>query len=165
MPLMNDRNDELDPEAIEDDPGAEATGTPECRHSMDRFGEDWNGPYMGFDHVELVVEGHNQWDPMPPPFGQHYERWYYGDGLGDLKNKLFRENHGPDTKGAPQTWHSGLPVAWHNTTWVADRTIAYMNRASGSDQPFCAWASRAASAAGVARRWNTSGRWRQTILI
>jgi hypothetical protein len=29
MPLMNDRNDELDPEAIEDDPGAEATGTPE----------------------------------------------------------------------------------------------------------------------------------------
>ena len=50
-----------------------ATGTPECRHSMDRFGEDWNGPYMGFDYVELVVEGHNQWDPMPPPFGQHYE--------------------------------------------------------------------------------------------
>jgi arylsulfatase A-like enzyme len=118
-----------------------ATGTPECRHSMDQFGEDWNGPYMGFNYVELVVEGHNQWDPMPPPFGQHYERWYYGDGLGDLKNKLFRENHGPDTRGAPQTWHSGLPPAWHNSTWVADRTIAYMNRVSGDEQPFCAWAS------------------------
>ena len=69
----------------------EPTGTPECRGSMHLWGEDWNGPYMGFDHVELVIEGHNQWPPERPPSGQHYERWYYQDGLGDLKNELFSD--------------------------------------------------------------------------
>lgn len=117
----------------------EATGRPECRSSMQDYGPDWTGPYMGFDYVELVVEGHNQWPPQAPPGGQHYERWYYRDGLGELKNTLFATNAGPDTKGAPQTWHSALPPAWHNSTWVADRTIAYMNR--HADEPFCAWAS------------------------
>lgn len=119
------------------------TGTPECRGSMHLWGEDWHGPYMGFDHVELVVEGHNQWPPMEPPGGQHYERWYYQDGLGELKNRLFSTNVGPDTKGAPQTWHSGLPVAWHNSTWVGDRTIDYLShhQAEHEGEPFVLWAS------------------------
>lgn len=119
------------------------TGSPECRQSMDRYGPDWHGPYMGFDHVELVVEGHNQWDPMRPPFGQHYEHWYYGDGLGDLKNRLFWTNGGPDTKGAPQTWHSSLPPAWHNSSWVGDRTVAAIARRAEDDPetPFAIWAS------------------------
>ena len=41
------------------------TGTPECRNSDQD--PDWYGPYMGFEHVELVVEGHNHWPPMKPP--------------------------------------------------------------------------------------------------
>ena len=49
------------------------TGTPECRASSAGFGPDWNGPYMGFGHVELMLEGHNNSPPMKPPFGQHYE--------------------------------------------------------------------------------------------
>lgn len=116
-----------------------ATGTPECRLSMDRYNESWHGPYMGFDHVELMVEGHNCHLPMEPPFGQHYERWYYGDGLGDLKTELYLKNAGPDTASAPQTWHSALPPAWHNSTWVADRTIAFLNEQR--EEPFCVWAS------------------------
>ena len=31
------------------------TGTPECRNSDQD--PDWTGPYMGFEHVELMVEG------------------------------------------------------------------------------------------------------------
>jgi arylsulfatase A-like enzyme len=117
------------------------TGTPESRHSMDRYGPGWNGPYMGFQRVELCVEGHNSLDypPMAPPFGQNYEAWYHGDGRGELKNQLHRTNLGPDTHGAPQTWHSALPQAWHNSNWIADRTIAYMNEKR--DRPFCLWAS------------------------
>jgi arylsulfatase A-like enzyme len=116
-----------------------ATGRPECRHSMQQYPPEWHGPYMGFEYVELVVEGHNSFQPMKPPSGQHYERWYYGDGLGDVKNELYLKNAGPDTKGAPQTWHSALPVAWHNSTWVADRTIAFLN--THKREPFCAWSS------------------------
>jgi arylsulfatase A-like enzyme len=115
------------------------TGTPECRQSMDRYGPNWSGPYMGFGHVELVVEGHNNFQPMPPPFGQNYDAWYYGDGRGELKNRLHREHVGPEDLRAPHTWRSALPVAWHNSTWVADRSIAFLNRER--DRPFCLWAS------------------------
>lgn len=116
------------------------TGSPECRHSSRDYGPDWYGPYMGFEHVELVVEGHNQWPPMAPPHGQHYERWYYADGRGHDKNRLYATRLPPDV-GAVQTWHSALPVAWHNSNWVGDRTIDYLRRHRGRDGPFCVWAS------------------------
>ncbi|MCP5149761.1 MAG: sulfatase-like hydrolase/transferase [Ectothiorhodospiraceae bacterium] len=114
------------------------TGTPECRHSMQEYDESWFGPYMGFEHVELVVEGHNHWPPLEPPSGQHYERWYHGDGRGALKNELYATRLAPDV-GAPQTWHSALPTAWHNSTWIGNQTIAYIER--HADEPFCLWAS------------------------
>ncbi len=116
----------------------ESTGTPECRHSTHLYGPDWFGPYMGFEYLELVVEGHNQWPPMKPPAGQHYERWYYADGQGDERNRLYQLALPPET-GAPQTWHSALPTAWHNSTWIGDRTIEYLR--NHKDEPFCCWAS------------------------
>jgi arylsulfatase A-like enzyme len=116
----------------------EATGTPECRSSMKDFGPDWFGPYMGFEHVELVVLGHNQWTPQKPPSGQHYEAWYYGDGLGDLKNKLYATRLDPQTD-AVQTFHSALPSAWHNSTWLGDRTIEYLR--NHRDERFFVWTS------------------------
>ncbi len=114
------------------------TGRPECRHSQDDFGEDWNGPYMGFQHTELVVEGHNYWLPTPLPGGLHHSRWHYGDGLGSLRNQLYQTDLGPPS-GAPQTFNSGLPVAWHNSTWIGDRAIDYLKQ--HRDEPFCLWAS------------------------
>ncbi len=117
----------------------EPTGTPECVKSSDQYGADWFGPYMGFNHVEMMLIGHNWWAPEKPPFGQHYERWFHADGRGDEKIKAMWENGG-DTKGAAQTWHSKLPVAWHNSTWTADRTIEWLKH-SDHDDPFCAWVS------------------------
>ena len=105
---------------------------------MANYGPGWHGPYMGFDHVELVVEGHNRNPPIRPPGGQHYEAWYYKDGLGDWKNTLHATKLPPDV-GAAQTWHSALPVAWHNSTWVGDRSIDFMR--AHHDQPFLLWAS------------------------
>jgi arylsulfatase A-like enzyme len=114
------------------------TGTPECRLSMARYGPDWHGPYMGFGYVELVVEGHNWWPPLEPPSGQHYDRWYHADGRGAERTRRYWTRLPPDA-GAPQTWHSGLPPAWHNSTWVGDRTIEFVRR--HADRPFCVWAS------------------------
>lgn len=116
------------------------TGTPECKFSSAQYGRDWYGPYMGFQHVELVVEGHNNWLPMKPPHGQHYERWYYGDGLGDEKNALYRERRPPFTD-AVQTFNSALPVAWHNSTWIGDQTVRWLDAHANSGEPFCLWAS------------------------
>lgn len=94
-----------------------ATGTPEGLISSADYGPDWHGPYMGFSHVEIMVVGHNWFPPEVPPKGQHYECWFHADGRGAEKIRAYRRNMG-DTKGAAQTWHSGLPVAWHNSTWT-----------------------------------------------
>ena len=58
------------------------TGKPECQYSSTEFPEDWFGPYMGFDHMEMMVNGHfhKKRNPVMPPTGQHFERWYYGHG-------------------------------------------------------------------------------------
>ena len=117
----------------------EPTGTPECLRSSANYGPAWHGPYMGFDHVEMMLVGHNWFLPEKPPQGQHYERWFYADGHGDERNALYRENAG-DTKGAAQTWHSKLPPAWHNSTWTADRAIEWLKHGRG-DEPFCTWVS------------------------
>lgn len=128
----------------------EPTGRPECIESSADFGADWYGPYMGFEHVEMMLVGHNWFLPEAPPRGLHYERWYHGDGQGEMKNALYRTALAPDTR-TPQTFHSALPVAWHNTTWVADRTIARLQEhaRAGRDAarrgeqaaPFVMWAS------------------------
>jgi arylsulfatase A-like enzyme len=94
---------------------------------------------MGFNHVEMMLVGHNWFPPEKPPHGQHYERWYHADGLGDEKQALYEANAG-DTKGAAQTWHSKLPTAWHNSTWTADRAIEWLRHGRGED-PFCTWVS------------------------
>jgi arylsulfatase A-like enzyme len=115
------------------------TGTPECVASSADYPDDWTGPYMGFDHVELMLVGHNWFPPEKPPRGQHYERWFHADGEGDARHALYRTNLG-DTKGAAQCWHSALPVAWHNSSWTADRAVRWIDRAD-PDRPFCLWVS------------------------
>ncbi|HEY5637952.1 MAG TPA: sulfatase-like hydrolase/transferase [Burkholderiales bacterium] len=114
------------------------TGTPECRNSDQP--QDWNGPYMGFQHVELMVEGHNHWPPMKPPRGQHYERWFHKDGRGEALQRLYDTRLPPHTS-AVQTFHSGLPPAFHNSTWIGDRSIAFLNAQASAKAPFCLWAS------------------------
>jgi arylsulfatase A-like enzyme len=112
------------------------TGTPECRNSDQP--QDWLGPYMGFRHVELMVEGHNHWPPMKPPRGQHYERWFHQDGRGEELQRLYETQLEPRST-ALQTLHSALPPAFHNSTWTGDRTIDFLTK--NSRQKFCVWAS------------------------
>jgi arylsulfatase A-like enzyme len=121
------------------------TGRCENLPSSHLFADAWHGPYMGFQHVELMQLGHNYWLPDAPPGGMHYERWYHADGAGALKNELYRKRLAPHTSAA-QTHNSALPEAWHNTAWVGDRSIEYLRdqgrrRRAGDGRPFCAWLS------------------------
>jgi arylsulfatase A-like enzyme len=113
------------------------TGRPECRASSSDYGPDWYGPYMGHQFVEMMIAGHNMFLPQKPPEGLHYERWYHSHG-GDRLNELYRTKLAPDL-GAAQTINSALPPTFHNSTWIGDRTIAFLER--NKDQPFALWAS------------------------
>jgi arylsulfatase A-like enzyme len=115
------------------------TGTPGCRQSGARYGPNWHGPYMGFQYVELAVLGHlhRTRSLERPPVG-HDERWLLSRGPDELGYKLWAQSLGPDVDAA-QTWYSALPAAWHSSTWIADRAIAYLTQ--HDRQPFCLWAS------------------------
>lgn len=117
----------------------EPTGRPENFASSSRYDENWNGPYAGFNHVEMMISGH--WAkrlPAKPPQGLHYERWYYSHSRGDQLNELYQTKIPPDV-GAAQTFNSALPSAFHTSTWIADRSIAFLN--DNQNKPFCMWAS------------------------
>lgn len=121
------------------------TGRCENLPSSAGYGPEWSGPYMGFERVELMQLGHNYWLPERPPGGLHYERWYHADGLGDLKDQLYRQSHSPKPRGA-QTHHSMLPPVWHNSTWVGDRAVELLREQgrrtrAGDRRPLCAWIS------------------------
>jgi len=116
------------------------TGTPECNKSQAKYGPDWYGPYMGFEHVELSVFGHmHRTRPLDrPPMG-HYERWFLARGKDEEAVKLWAASTRPEI-GTAQTWHSALPVAWHNSSWIGDRAIDYLSHHDQS-QPLVMWVS------------------------
>ena len=117
-----------------------ATGSPECNKSQAKYGPNWFGPYMGFQHCELVALGHlHRARPLEDPAVGHYERWLISRGGGE-GIKLWAAETRAGT-GAAQTWFSALPAAWHSSTWVADRAINWINDASRDEKPFCAWVS------------------------
>ena len=132
--------------------GNRPTGRCENIPSSHLVADEWQGPYMGFENVELMQLGHNYWLPERSPGGLHYERWYHADGLGDMKDAMYVQRLAPNTTAA-QTHNSALPTAWHNSTWVGDRTVAYLGeqgrrqrnarQAQTPIQPFCAWVSMA----------------------
>lgn len=118
-----------------------ATGTAECLNSGGRFPSTWTGPYMGFQHAELMSLGHlfRHQPPTDPIRGRHYERWLYSRDDPKSVFETWKSATRPTT-GAAQTWPSGLPSAWHTSTWCADQAIRFLST-HGDDKPYCMWVS------------------------
>jgi arylsulfatase A-like enzyme len=117
------------------------TKRPENVAGSALYGEDWNGPYMGFDKAEMMLIGHNYWLPDRAPRGRHYEQWYRNDSLADLKDQLYK-THAGDDGGAAQTHHSALPPVWHSSSWIGDRAVELLrDHKRRGGEPFCAWVS------------------------
>jgi arylsulfatase A-like enzyme len=97
-------------------------------HDLDYF-DRWTGPYFGFEHAELVI-GHTS---EPHAAGMHYGAWLRRQGV-DLKQHF--DIHDYDHFGP---WD--LPPEQHGSTWIADRTLAAIDRAQRDAKPFMLWAS------------------------
>jgi arylsulfatase A-like enzyme len=126
------------------------TGKVESVEGSARVDPEWSGPYFGFQHVEMMLFGHNlriadlmgQWNWVfgPPPIGLHYARYLFRDGFDRGMERLRLMQ--PEAAGAQwdhtQTWRNALPEEDHPTTWVADRACEWLRNADG---PFFAWVS------------------------
>jgi uncharacterized sulfatase len=106
------------------------------------FWRGFNGPFYGFNHVELA---RNHTDEAH--VGQHYALWMEEKGLKDWR-RHFQNKWGSKfdfTQGGPSNppqygaWT--LPEEFHYNAWIAERANARISKCLGEDQPFFLWAS------------------------
>lgn len=102
-------------------------------HDLD-FWRNFNGPWYGFDHVEVARmhadEAHA---------GQHYAIWLEEQGLSNWRDYFQTFPHTADAPVREHTWD--LPERFHYTTWTAERAIANIEQNVEQEQPFFLWAS------------------------
>jgi len=96
------------------------------------FWDTFDGPYYGFDHVQLTLaHGTQTLD------GGHYGLWLNEKHTD--KGKLFSQDAAVDgTDPEYNSWQSAAPVELHSSKWVADRTIEFIESHAG-ERPFFAW--------------------------
>lgn len=90
-------------------------------------------PYFGLQSVELAI-GHGA------GLEGDYMLWLKEQDQ-DAPALLKPEAGERPASGAEQSWKMALPEDLHHSRWVADRTIAFLEEAAKSDQPFFAWCS------------------------
>lgn len=105
---------------------------PLLRFSENRLAaEGSNGPWRGFEHVELATHG--------PIGGHHYADWlwrHHPDEIAGFATVL--SGAGGGETGAPEVKHNPIPREHYHTDWLADRAIEWMR---ASDGPFFCWLS------------------------
>lgn len=108
-----------------------ASGGPKDKSLEAQIDEDTvvDGPYYGFETVELT-RGHS----LRGVTG-HYAQWIkqkLGDGLPD--EFPAEEKASYNFGGTACEWD--MPLELHNSTWVAERSAAFIEEMESSDQPF-----------------------------
>ncbi|QHI69939.1 sulfatase family protein [Tichowtungia aerotolerans] len=96
------------------------------------FWKEFNGPFYGFEHVELA---RNHTDEAH--VGQHYALWMEEKGFASWRDS-FRTPTG--TQDA-QEYSWDLPEEFHYNTWISDRTTGLLEDYQQNDENFFLWAS------------------------
>lgn len=110
------------------------------------FWRGFNGPWYGFDHIELA---RNHADESH--VGQHYAIWMEERGLPDWRD-YFQPLPGDTAPHAPRRPPGGpywaredrawkLPADLHYTAWTGERCAAFIEDSVHDDRPFFLWAS------------------------
>jgi arylsulfatase A-like enzyme len=110
-------------------PGREAAEKSVEVLIQDEFPTDWHGPYYGFQTVELCM-GHTSWGH----FG-HYGQWVKSKVSEEEYKKLNQTDSVCETRFAGQGLDWDWPMELHNSAWVADRTIDFIEKRD-KEQPF-----------------------------
>ena len=92
--------------------------------------DDWNGPYYGFEHVDLTLRHH------------YLRQGHIGRYLREQAPEtidLIGSNCALEEPTWNGTWKNAVPIKSHPSTWITDRTIEFLQ--DTDDQPFFVWAS------------------------
>ena len=96
------------------------------------FWGEFDGPFYGFDHVELA---RNHTDEAH--VGQHYALWMEEKGLLNWRD-FFLE---PTGHVVEQRRKWLIPEQFHYNAWIAERSKALISEYHAGAQPFLLWAS------------------------
>jgi arylsulfatase A-like enzyme len=112
-------------------PGQTSLEAPPTLQDLD-FWRGFTGPYYGFQHIELARNHADEgW------VGQHYALWMESKGFDTWRDHF----QAPGGTAAPRTHSWDLPEEYHYTTFVAERTVAAIERDVAAGRPFFTWAS------------------------
>ena len=96
------------------------------------FWADFEGPFYGFDHIELA---RNHTDESH--VGQHYALWMEEKGLSNWRDYFLQPTG--HVEAQRRKWL--IPEQFHYNAWIAERSNALISRYNDADQPFFLWAS------------------------
>ncbi|WOO41940.1 sulfatase family protein [Rubellicoccus peritrichatus] len=97
-----------------------------------QFWREFNQPFYGFHHVELA---RNHADEAH--VGQHYAIWMEEKGCKNWRDYYIKPTG--HTDGLKHVWP--IPEEYHYNTWIAERSLAFMDEQRNGDQPFFLWSS------------------------
>lgn len=103
----------------------------------DRYAGDgryaFKTPYYGYQHVDMVTDHGDR-------TGGHYSQWFR-ENAEDWEALHDDANEIPHNYTCPQAYRTPVPVELYPTTWIADRTIDYLDQRKDEDDPFFAFVS------------------------
>lgn len=111
------------------------TGSEECVQDwLDGKYDHWDGPYVGFQGVEMVL-GHCN------IFTGHYGKWLREEHATELDCFRASQLRALDVSCGRGAYLNDIPEALHSSTYVGDRTCAFLEDAAQKDMPFFCFAS------------------------
>ncbi|MCP5028599.1 MAG: sulfatase-like hydrolase/transferase [Actinomycetia bacterium] len=84
--------------------------------------------FYGFDHVEFAVDHGDL-------CSGHYRRWLADQGV-DWESLQREERHPINDPTHPHWYRTEMPVELYPTTWVGDRSVAFIEEASAAGTPW-----------------------------
>ncbi|OGV40053.1 MAG: sulfatase [Lentisphaerae bacterium GWF2_45_14] len=96
------------------------------------FWKKFNGPFYGFEHVELARNHADEYH-----VGQHYALWMEEKGF-----KSWRDCFWPPAGNTPPQKHKwNMPEEFHYDRWIAERTNSFLEKYKNNGDNFFLWAS------------------------
>ncbi len=94
----------------------------------------WNGPYAGFQTVDLVL-GHSN------PLLGHFGKWLRDNYPGELRHFMLEEMQPLEVTCGQGVYQNNIPPGMHSSAYIAMRTNEFLATAAETQDPFLCWAS------------------------